>query len=1095
MRKAAGQAARHAGVLLHRLAVIAIAVVVLAGFGAGVLAWRLAQGPLSLGFLRSRLEQAANDAAAPAHVTIGRSSLAWEGFRGGVDRPLDLRLDDVTVVDAGGAADGKGGALLHLREARVSLSLLRLLVGRLAPRAIELDGASLSLLRGADGALRLDLGPGAADAPPLRPLLAAVLGTLARPPQGDGGAHAAPWAQLRRLRLRDASAHLADRRLGLDWRVPRIDVDLRRAAAGGLTGTGRLALAVAGQTAELTVRAAMPPGAGAPSVSAELSAINPASLAGAAPALAPLARLDAAVSVSARATFSRALDLARARVVAHAGAGSIGIDDGHVALQDGAVDVTVTPGGVDARLLHLAVAPSAGGPVSALRGRLIASRAAGAISGTLDLDLDQVAFADLPRFWPLAVGRNGLRPWVIGNITGGTASGGHVALGFTTDDTLASLRVTSLAGGIDGHDLTVHWLRPVPPIIKGEARLEFRGPDALDIAVSAGRQSGAADGGLAITAGRVGITGLSVHDQFADIDGDLAGSLADLIAVLREKRVGLLARRPIPLGNPAGTLAGHLAITQLPLKRDLSLDDVHLATSAHLTGVHLGGIAAGHDLDHGVLDLTAGNDGLAVKGHGELAGIAAQLDVAMDFRDGPPGEVLQTVAVTARPDAAQLAAIGLDGGSFLRGPVDVAATMRTRRDGRGDIALKADLAAARLDAGRLGWRKEAGAPATASAQVQLQGERVTAIDALHVAGSGLTLDGRLAFAAGRPSALTLSRLVLGGDTDVSATIGWPARPGAPWRITVHGASLDATAEFARTPPSAAGKPPAARPPARGPAWAVEAHLARVVLGRQRVLRDVSLRADSDGLITSDASLTGRTEAVAGGRLTGSAGFDLRITPQAGGRVLTGHAVDAGALLNDLGVIREMRGGALTLSGRYDDSTALHRLSGSAEISSFRIQNAPAMVRLLEAMTLYGLVGMVQGPGLGFDRLIAPFQLTGDTLELQDARAFSTALGMTARGTINLAGGACDLHGTIVPAYFFNSLLGGIPFIGRIFSPEPGGGLFAATYSLRGPCDDPQVGVNPLAALTPGFLRGVFGIFDGPGGPAPPAARTDTGGSK
>jgi hypothetical protein len=30
--------------------------------------------------------------------------------------------------------------------------------------------------------------------------------------------------------------------------------------------------------------------------------------------------------------------------------------------------------------------------------------------------------------------------------------------------------------------------------------------------------------------------------------------------------------------------------------------------------------------------------------------------------------------------------------------------------------------------------------------------------------------------------------------------------------------------------------------------------------------------------------------------------------------------------------------------------------------------------------------------------------------------------------------------------------------------------------LKGKLDDPEVVVNPLSALTPGFLRGVFGIF-------------------
>ena len=64
-----------------------------------------------------------------------------------------------------------------------------------------------------------------------------------------------------------------------------------------------------------------------------------------------------------------------------------------------------------------------------------------------------------------------------------------------------------------------------------------------------------------------------------------------------------------------------------------------------------------------------------------------------------------------------------------------------------------------------------------------------------------------------------------------------------------------------------------------------------------------------------------------------------------------------------------------------------------------------------------------------------------------------------------------MTGTVVPAYFFNQLPGLIPVVGRLFSPEKGGGLFAAQYSVRGPLSDPKVGVNALSALTPGFLAG------------------------
>ena len=65
---------------------------------------------------------------------------------------------------------------------------------------------------------------------------------------------------------------------------------------------------------------------------------------------------------------------------------------------------------------------------------------------------------------------------------------------------------------------------------------------------------------------------------------------------------------------------------------------------------------------------------------------------------------------------------------------------------------------------------------------------------------------------------------------------------------------------------------------------------------------------------------------------------------------------------------------------------------------------------------------------------------------------------------------------MVPLYFFNSMLGKLPLLGRLFSPETDGGLLAVAYSIRGNLDDPKVGVNPLSALTPGMLRDFFDIF-------------------
>ncbi len=628
--------------------------------------------------------------------------------------------------------------------------------------------------------------------------------------------------------------------------------------------------------------------------------------------------------------------------------------------------------------------------------------------------------------------------------------------------------VTAIAGGFDAHDLTVHWLRPIPPMEHGEGRLHFVSPDVIEIAVSAGRQ-----GALSLQSGLVRLVGLSVRDQLADIEAELDGPLAEAIALLRHPKLQLLSRRPIPMNNPAGQAHARIAIAQLPLEMWVTVDDVRLQASARLANVRLGGIAAGRDLDQGMLELTASNDALRVAGTARVAGIPAKLQVDMDFRPGPPGQVVQTVTASGAPDMRQLEAAGVDLTDFVSGPAPAELVWRSRRNGRGEMAVKADLTQAVLAQPRLNFTKPAGRPAQAELRVVMEQDRIAAIEGLRVAGSGAEVEGRIAFAAGKPSQAQLSRVVLGPANNLRADIAWPAQPGAPWRIALAGASLDGSAEFGRKDPSVP------RPPEQpGPRYLFDARLDRVVLGPGRALAPVTLKAEYDGRITRSASIAGRA---------GAGAFTLDIAPLGAGRRLTARAEDAGALLRALDVVDDMRGGTMTLSGSYDDRRADHPLSGSAEIAEFRMANAPGLARLLQAMTLYGLVQMIQGPGLAFTRMEAPFRLADDVLELADARAFNASLGMTAKGRIDLARHRCDVQGTIVPAYFFNSLLGGIPILGQLFSPEKGGGLFAATYTLRGACDDPAVTVNPLAALTPGFLRGLFGIFDGaatPGAPVP-----------
>jgi hypothetical protein len=70
---------------------------------------------------------------------------------------------------------------------------------------------------------------------------------------------------------------------------------------------------------------------------------------------------------------------------------------------------------------------------------------------------------------------------------------------------------------------------------------------------------------------------------------------------------------------------------------------------------------------------------------------------------------------------------------------------------------------------------------------------------------------------------------------------------------------------------------------------------------------------------------------------------------------------------------------------------------------------------------------------------------------------------------------------LVPAYSVNRILGKIPLLGPILTGGEGEGLLAVTYQMAGELDDPEVSVNPLSVLAPGFLRTLFSGFGGDGG--------------
>lgn len=1062
MRRVPGQVVRGCVRVTHMLAHVAMATVVIGGVLVAAAAWRLSQGPVELPWVTQRIEAAINAESEPTRLSIGSTALAWEGFSRGVDFPLDLRLTDVRVAGAGGQRQ------LELPRAEVSLSVAGLLHGRLEPRAIALDGPRLTLHRAVDGGVSLDLGSlnevtdSAQPAEPPEPErleVEDVLRELARPASNDRGRARGLFGQLRRVRITDASVDIIDRQLQATWHAPSARIDLIRRAAGGVDGSAVLTLALGDQTATIRANALLDAGRGRSHVQVSLTPVTPAALARAAPRLSALAAINAPVSLEASLDLDPSLKPEDGRLAVRIGSGAVIIGSSRVPINDAVLLLEGSPEAVTLRTGRLTVQGHEGGAPTTVQVSGSMVRKNERYDAAIGLNLDQVAFSDLNRLWPVGVG-SGARDWIVENVTSGIARNGRVSLQVSGKPDLSNIALTGASGTLDADGLTVYWLRPVPPIEDGAAQLRIVNADTIEIAVSSGRER-VGRSGLSLRSGMMRITGVSQRDQFSTIQADVTGSLADTIAILKEPRLELLDKHPVELRDPAGDAAITLNVT-LPLEKKVQMTDVTIHALAHLNGVHLSGLVAGRDLSQGVVDLDATSDGLSVKGQAQIAGIGAQLEGSMDFRAGPPSQVVQRVSVTGKPGAGQLAAAGLDPGGTVLGQIPMKAVYSQRRSGDVEVAVEADLTPVTLMVPPTGWRKPIGAVAKGSAIVKLAKDKLIGIDRIAIDGDSIAISGSASAVAGQITSVRIDSGVF-GRSDLHGTVS--VAEGQPIQATLTGASLDLAPKLTAKSPK---RDKNSGEPTSGPPWRVDARFGRVLLANDHAATGVTARVESDGRLTRTLHVTGQTD--------GTSAFVADLVPEARGRRLSIKAADAGAVLGGLDIERNLQSGMLTISGAYDDSAAGYPLSGTAEIDNFRIHEAVGFAKLLQAMTLYGLVDVMRGPGIGFTHLIAPFRYDDDGLTLNDARAFSPSLGLTAKGRIDMASERVDIEGTIVPAYFFNSMLGNLPIIGKLFSPEQGGGVFAARYSIRGNLNDPSVSVNPLSALTPGFLREIFGLF-------------------
>lgn len=1057
----------------------------------GLLAWRLSSGPISLAILTPHFESALNEVLAPLTVGFDDTILTWAGW----ERSLDIRVVNVRLEAPGDQP------VLQMPELALSLSAEALLHGQIAPKRIELFKPHLRIVHRSDGNFGVGFRREGATGDDVS--IAVFDRLLAGSQKGDA------LQYLTSVDIVDATLTIDDLILDTSWETSSVQVKAHR-DPDGIRAETSLRPQSMGRGASVTVVGEYRNGAAEIDVGIAFGGINPARLSAISSQLAQFAAVDAPVSGELALTVSTAGVVEAVGFEVEAGAGHFDLpaplsqrlavagvalkgrfdsassvaeverlsldfgEQGTIRLDPDAAPETplrsiVANGRYDFAQNRLEISrfeADLGGPKAELEATV--DGVGGPMSIVLKGSLAGVSGSDLRSYWPEAWGRNP-QAWSVEHISAGLVEAADIRLSMTAHPD-GSFEVAELDGNMRLKDITVAYLPPLPPLrgAAGSARFDRK---RFDIVIDKG-----ASAGIALRGATIAFTGLDQVDQFADVDLRIEGPLRAALELIESPPLGFASAIGLDPSQADGVLAGRLKLHFI-VEKALTQDQVKAEGTANLRDVAIRGAAFGIDLTRGNFDLSADNRGLSLGGSARLGSIDGKVTWRQAFEPRASFRSQYGFAGRITPEQRR-DELKLDfplfSGGFWEGPFGADIKLTAYDDKRRRLEGKIDLTDSVLDLDDIGWGKAPGVSGSAEFDALFEGTVPKAISRLTLDAGTLAAAGSGHFSADgtRLAGFVVDYFRYPG-TDLAATVTGRADGG--WDADINGRS------FNLEPILRALNRKEEEKTAKGPTLNLSANISRIELGGDRVLHDLSAALAHDGLRW--------TTMLARAQLEPGQNFSLQLEPADGKRHLTIRSNDAGETLRRFDYYENMQGGALDLSADYDDRSPGSPLAGRLTIRDYRLRNAPILARLVSVLALTGIPEALRGGGLGFRELQAPFRVHDGLIEVKDAKATAVSLGFTASGEIDTRAGTVDIEGTAIPAYLLNSILGGIPLIGSIFSGgESGGGVFAANYAIAGKIDDPKVTVNPLAALAPGILRRLFDVF-GAGQPldAPPGA--------
>ncbi len=665
----------------------------------------------------------------------------------------------------------------------------------------------------------------------------------------------------------------------------------------------------------------------------------------------------------------------------------------------------------------------------------------GVINGVMDK-------GQLLGFWPNDFAL-GARNWIRDSLQTGKISNLKIFADLDSED-IQNQQIADehLNIKFDVHDGEVRYMRKMPWLRNAVGNGELQGNNAKFFV-----SSGSVDG-LDITQGLVTIPKLSPHGGDFTIELYGNGPVNEMLRVSNFPPFEFSKNYGLDPSSFGGIGKIRLVVTR-PLLEFFDQNRILYALSGEFKDVSIPVGVAGFNLNDGNLSLHADKNGIEISGPIQLGKWQTRLDwlKPLEITNTPAKYTL--IGAISRDD---LDAFGFGFRRNFGGEIG----LHISGEGDGLAIQEADIFAnfdqAEVNIGNF-WHKPTGSKGNLSGRIIFANDGGSRFENVSVKSKGLDIQGNIALASDmRLISLNLPTVKI--DQLLDATIVSKPMSDELLSVSIMGDYLNIETwanQVLNTQSSSLELP-----------IELNAHLTKLKLNENYELTNARAQFSHNGDAITNALLSGYMKE--GSFLTSIISNDVTQD-----RDIKIEIPDASlATLAFLGQ-ENIKGGDLKINGKLPPAGEKGSLKGQVSLQNFTLIHAPAFTQILSLASLQGMADTLSGSGLKFNDMTLQFAMKDGEIKIRDGRASGPALGLTGEGNIDIANNTVDFNGVLVPSYSVNSILGDIPVLGNIMVGKKGEGMFALNYSVKGPFAQTQISVNPLSALTPGFLRRVFDV--------------------